>query len=62
VLRLIARGYSNLEMASALVIAEKTVSHHVQHIYNKLGVSTRAAATLFAAQHDLIEDRTWSAE
>lgn len=56
VLRLIARGHSNREMARILVIAEKTVSHHVQHIYNKLGVSTRAAATLFAAQHDLLED------
>lgn len=62
VLRLIARGYSNREMARALVIAEKTVSHHVQHIYNKVGVSTRAAATLFAAQHDLIDERIWPAE
>lgn len=56
VLRLIARGRSNREMARILVIAEKTVSHHVQHIYTKLGVSTRAAATLFAAQHDLLDD------
>lgn len=62
VLRLIARGHSNREMARILVIAEKTVSHHVQHIYNKLGVSTRAAATLFAAQHDLLEEQTWTKE
>jgi HD-GYP domain-containing protein (c-di-GMP phosphodiesterase class II) len=62
VLRLIARGHSNREMARILVIAEKTVSHHVQHIYDKLGISTRAAATLFAAQHDLLEDPTWTAE
>ena len=62
VLRLIARGHSNREMARTLVIAEKTVSHHVQHIYDKLGVSTRAAATLFAAQHDLLEDSPWSPE
>lgn len=62
VLRLIARGHSNRDMARALVIAEKTVSHHVQHIYNKLGVSTRAAATLFAAQHDLLDDSSWTKE
>ena len=54
VLRLIARGRSNRQMATTLVIAEKTVSHHVQHIYDKLDVSTRAAATLFAMQHNLV--------
>jgi HD-GYP domain-containing protein (c-di-GMP phosphodiesterase class II) len=62
VLRLIARGRSNREMARTLVIAEKTVSHHVQHIYNKIGVSTRAGATLFAAQHGLLADGDWSPE
>ncbi len=54
VLRLVARGLPNREMAQRLVIAEGTVHQHVQHIYNKLGVSTRAAATLFAMQHDLL--------
>ncbi len=62
VLCLIARGHSNRDMARALVIAEKTVSHHVQHIYDKLGVSTRAAATLFAAQHDLLGEGAWTKE
>lgn len=62
VLRLIARGRSNRDMARTLVIVEKTVGHHIQHIYNKIGVSTRAAATLFAAQHDLIEDLLSPAE
>jgi DNA-binding NarL/FixJ family response regulator len=56
VLRLVARGLSNKQMATRLSIAEKTVSHHVQHIYDKIGVSTRAAATLFAMQHELIKD------
>ena len=56
VLRLIARGLSNRQMAAALVISEKTVSHHVQHIYDKLDVSTRAAATLFAMRNNLIFD------
>jgi HD-GYP domain-containing protein (c-di-GMP phosphodiesterase class II)/DNA-binding CsgD family transcriptional regulator len=56
VLRLTARGLSNREMAKRLGIAEKTVGHHIQHIYNKVGVSTRAAATLFAMRHDLLAD------
>jgi HD-GYP domain-containing protein (c-di-GMP phosphodiesterase class II) len=55
VLRLIARSFSNREMAQRLIIAEKTVGHHIQHIYNKIGVSTRAGATLFALQHDLLD-------
>ena len=55
VLRLIARGYSNRQMAESLVIAEKTVGNHVMHIYEKIGCSTRSAATLFALQHNLLE-------
>lgn len=54
VLGLVARGLSNREMAQQLIIAEKTVDHHIQHIYNKIGVSTRAGATLFALQNDLM--------
>jgi PAS domain S-box-containing protein len=56
VLRLLARGLSNRQMAPILSISEKTVSHHIQHIYDKIDVSTRAAATLFAMRHDLIFD------
>ncbi len=62
VLRLVARGLSNREMAKHLGIAEKTVGHHIQHIYNKVGISTRAAATLFAIQHDLLNNLNDSAE
>jgi HD-GYP domain-containing protein (c-di-GMP phosphodiesterase class II) len=54
VLRLLARGASTREIAAALVIAPKTADAHIQHIYAKAGVSTRAAATLFAMQHDLL--------
>jgi HD-GYP domain-containing protein (c-di-GMP phosphodiesterase class II) len=54
VLRLMARGLTNKQMAAQLVITEKTVSHHVQHIYNKIGVSTRAAAALYAVQNELL--------
>ena len=54
VLRLVARGHSNRAIGEALVISTKTAGHHVQHIYDKIGVSTRAAAALFATQHDLL--------
>jgi len=60
VLRLVARGLSNREMARQLFISEGTVHHHVQHIYHKVGVSTRAAATLFAMQHDLLDDKEYA--
>jgi putative nucleotidyltransferase with HDIG domain len=53
VLRLLARGLSTREIAQQLVIAPKTADHHIQHIYTKIGVSTRAAATLFVLEHDL---------
>jgi HD-GYP domain-containing protein (c-di-GMP phosphodiesterase class II) len=54
VLRLLARGLSNREIASRLVISPKTVSHHVEHIYAKTGTTNRALASLFAAHHGLI--------
>jgi HD-GYP domain-containing protein (c-di-GMP phosphodiesterase class II)/DNA-binding CsgD family transcriptional regulator len=54
VLRLVARGSSNREVAHALSIAEATVHHHVLHIYGKIAVSTRAGAALFAMENDLL--------
>ena len=54
VLGLLARGRSNREIAGRLVLAPKTVSNHVEHIYAKLGVSSRAAATLYATRHGLL--------
>jgi HD-GYP domain-containing protein (c-di-GMP phosphodiesterase class II) len=54
VLRLIARGRSNKQVARELGISAKTVGTHVEHIYAKAGVTTRAGATLFAMEHDLI--------
>jgi HD-GYP domain-containing protein (c-di-GMP phosphodiesterase class II) len=56
VLRLLARGRSNRQMARQLTISERTVDHHIRHIYAKIGVSTRAAATMFAMQHHLVGD------
>ena len=54
VLRLLARGYPNKQIAQRLAVSPKTVSNHVEHIYAKLHVSSRAAATLFATQHGLM--------
>jgi HD-GYP domain-containing protein (c-di-GMP phosphodiesterase class II)/DNA-binding CsgD family transcriptional regulator len=54
VLILLARSFSVKEIAARLVISPKTVEHHIQHIYTKLDVSTRAGAALFAMQHDLL--------
>lgn len=56
VLRLLAAGQTTRQIAQTLVISPKTADHHIQHIYNKIGVSTRAAATLFALQHNLLKD------
>jgi DNA-binding NarL/FixJ family response regulator len=56
VLRLIARGRVNKQVAAALGISPKTVGRHVEHIYAKAGVTTRAGATLFAMEHGLLSE------
>ncbi|MBI2705153.1 MAG: HD domain-containing protein [Actinobacteria bacterium] len=53
VLRLVARGGTNKDVARSLGITAKTVQHHVAHIYTKIGVASRAGAALFAAEHGL---------
>ena len=53
VLRLVASGRSNSEIAAALVISEHTVARHLQNIFGKLGVSTRTAAAAYAFEHRL---------
>ena len=55
VLRLAARGYTNRAVATRLGISAKTVGHHLEHIYAKAGVTTRAGATLFAVEHGLLD-------
>ena len=54
VLRYVAGGKTNKEIAAELVLSERTVERHVSNIFAKLGVSTRAAATAFAHEHRLL--------
>jgi HD-GYP domain-containing protein (c-di-GMP phosphodiesterase class II) len=54
VLLVLVRGASNRAIAEDLGISAKTVGHHVQHVYEKVGVRSRAAATLWAFEHDLV--------
>jgi len=53
VLRLVAAGKTNREVAAELFVSEHTVARHVQNIFGKLRVSSRTAATAFAYAHDL---------
>ena len=54
VIGLLARGHQTKQIAAALGISVKTADRHIQNAYAKIGVSTRAAATLFAMEHDLV--------
>lgn len=54
VLRLVATGETNRAIAAELVLSERTVDRHVSNILTKLGVSSRAAATAFAYEHQLV--------
>jgi HD-GYP domain-containing protein (c-di-GMP phosphodiesterase class II) len=54
VVRLAARGLSNREIAAELIISERTVGHHLAHIYDKTGRRTRAGVAVFAAEHGLL--------
>lgn len=57
VLRLVARGLSNAEIARQLVISRRTAEHHVQDVYAHTGVTTRAGAAMFALRHGLVDAR-----
>ena len=58
VLRLVARGMTNRQIAEELVITPKTAGNHVQRIYEKTGVSNRTRASLFAVEHALMPEAT----
>ncbi len=54
VLALVARGYTNKQIAEALYISEKTARNHVSHILEKLMLSRRSGAAAFAVEHRLV--------
>jgi HD-GYP domain-containing protein (c-di-GMP phosphodiesterase class II) len=62
VLRLLARGLSNKEIAGKLVISPKTAGNHIEHIYSKIDASTRATASLFAMQHGLLPEEAFAGD
>ncbi len=57
VLTLIARGYTNKQIADTLYVSEKTARNHVSHILEKLGLSRRSEAAAFAVEHKLVPPR-----
>jgi DNA-binding CsgD family transcriptional regulator len=57
VLRLVASGKTNRAIAGDLVLSEKTVARHLSNIFTKLGISSRASATAYAYEHDLVAGR-----
>ncbi len=54
VLRLVADGRTAREIAAQLFISARTAEHHIQHVYTKIGVTGRAAATRWAVEHDVV--------
>jgi DNA-binding CsgD family transcriptional regulator len=56
VLKLLAQGLSNKEIAERLVISPKTAGSHIEHIYAKIDASSRATASVFAVQHGLLPE------
>jgi len=57
VLALVARGYTNKQIAEALYVTEKTARNHVSHILEKLGLARRSEAAAFAVEHKLVPPR-----
>ena len=55
-LRLAARGLTNRDIAATLYISPKTVANHVEHIYAKIGATSRAMASLFAMRNRLLPE------
>ena len=62
VLVLLVRGMPNKRIATTLSISPRTVGSHVEHIYTKIGVSTRGSAAMFAMRHGIVDATTSNAE
>jgi DNA-binding NarL/FixJ family response regulator len=58
VLALVARGYTNKQIAEALYVSEKTARNHVSHILEKLGLARRSEAAAYAVEHKLVPPKT----
>ncbi len=54
VLRLIAAGQSNREIAAALSVSPRTIERHIEHLYRKIGAHSKAEATAYAFRHHLV--------
>jgi DNA-binding NarL/FixJ family response regulator len=54
ILRLVARGLSNRDIATIVVLSEKTVRNHVERTYAKIGAANRVGASLYALQQGLV--------
>src|SRR5579884_489068 len=61
VLALVARGYTNKQIAEALYVSEKTARNHVSHILEKLGLARRSEAAAYAVEHKLVPPKTLQA-
>jgi len=51
---MVAQGLSNRAIAERLTVSTRTVEHHVQDVYARIGVSSRAAAAMYAMEHGLL--------
>jgi DNA-binding CsgD family transcriptional regulator len=60
VLALVATGRTNRAIAAALAISDRTVDRHVSNILTKLDLPSRSAATAYAYEHKLVDERTWN--
>lgn len=60
VLTLVAQGLSNKQIAERLVISPKTAGNHIEHIYAKIGAGNRASAGLYAMQHGLLPEGSYT--
>lgn len=58
VLALVARGYTNKQIAETLYVSEKTARNHVSHILEKLGLARRSEAAAYAVEHRLVPPKT----